>query len=361
MARAKKAPVVKSVIIEGAPVIERAIVRFSHNVLQFTVENGDQISYEVLETLENPEVADAIEYATVRFSEVVCLFVVTNGTTVHAYELEPVYQEIGGGTTYTITNNLTNVTNSNAAASIGDGDSYNATLTAAAGYTIDSVVITMGGNDVTASVYNSGVISIPAVTGNIVITASASGGVVENFDKVGNPTIVSGILTPAVNNFIKTPQAFNPGSDPWEIQVKYKYNTAINNADVAGSVNSNNASINGILLEMQSDKSVSGYLSSNGTSWDISNNLGQIYALNTTSNTWILAKLTYTGSNYDLNISTDDGDTWTRTGNLASSTPIIGSYPVAFGLKRNNTMDGEIDLNACKIYINNQLWWEAYN
>ena len=99
MAKAKKAPVVKSVIIEGAPVIERAIVRFSHIVLQFTVENGDQISYEVLETLENPEVADAIEYATVRFSEVVCQFIVTDGTTVHAYELEPVYQEIGGGPT----------------------------------------------------------------------------------------------------------------------------------------------------------------------------------------------------------------------------------------------------------------------
>lgn len=99
MAKTKKAPVVKSVIIEGAPVIERAIVRFSHIVLQFTVENGDQISYEVLETLENPEVADAIEYATVRFSEVVCQFVVTDGTTVHAYELEPVYQEIGGGPT----------------------------------------------------------------------------------------------------------------------------------------------------------------------------------------------------------------------------------------------------------------------
>lgn len=99
MARAKKAPVVKSIIIEGAPVIERAIVRFSHIVLQFTVENGDQISYEVLETLVNPEVADAIEYATVRFSEVVCQFVVTAGTTVHAYELEPVYQEIGGGPT----------------------------------------------------------------------------------------------------------------------------------------------------------------------------------------------------------------------------------------------------------------------
>lgn len=100
MARKKNiAPVVKSVVQDAETVVERAIVRFSHIVLQFTVENGTEISYEVLETLDNAEVADAIEYATVRFSQVVCQFVVTDGTNVHAYELEPEYREIGGGPT----------------------------------------------------------------------------------------------------------------------------------------------------------------------------------------------------------------------------------------------------------------------
>ena len=85
--------------------------------------------------------------------------------------------EEGGGsqtpTAYTVTNNLLNVTSSNASVSVAAGSAYSAKLTAATGYTIESVLITMGGADITASSYASGVISIPAVTGNVVIDAYA--------------------------------------------------------------------------------------------------------------------------------------------------------------------------------------------
>lgn len=174
---AKKKSIKKTPVIlrNALSVYERSITRFSDVVCQFTVQNGNQITYDVLEVSANPDPTPRVERSITRFKEVVCEFVVIDGTDVHAYELEPVYVDLtGGGTTYTITNNLTNVTNSNAAASIGDGDPYNATLTADAGYTIDSVVVTMGGIDVTSSVYNAGVISIPAVTGDIIITASAA-------------------------------------------------------------------------------------------------------------------------------------------------------------------------------------------
>lgn len=73
---------------------------------------------------------------------------------------------------YTVTNNLTNVTNSNKATSVGSGSAYTATLTATSGYTISSVKITMGGTDVSSS-YSNGTINISSVTGNIVITATA--------------------------------------------------------------------------------------------------------------------------------------------------------------------------------------------
>lgn len=78
-------------------------------------------------------------------------------------------------TQYTITNTLSHVTNSNNATTINEESSYSATLTAASGYVISSVVITMGGNDITSSAYNSsdGSITISSATGNIVITASA--------------------------------------------------------------------------------------------------------------------------------------------------------------------------------------------
>ena len=81
----------------------------------------------------------------------------------------------GGTTTYTITNALDHVTNSNTATGCDEGDSYTATLTADEGYSIDTVTVTMGGVDVTSTVYNSstGVITIASVTGDVVITAVA--------------------------------------------------------------------------------------------------------------------------------------------------------------------------------------------
>ena len=72
---------------------------------------------------------------------------------------------------YTIEKTLTNVSISNGAASVAAGSAYSATLTADEGYTIDSVTVTMGGEAVTVT---DGVIEIASVTGNIVITATAT-------------------------------------------------------------------------------------------------------------------------------------------------------------------------------------------
>ena len=84
--------------------------------------------------------------------------------------------------TYTVTLNLSNVTASNTATSVLANEVYNNTLTANSGYELSTVKVTMGGVDVTSSVYSSGVIKIDStatggsdeVTGNIVITATAT-------------------------------------------------------------------------------------------------------------------------------------------------------------------------------------------
>lgn len=76
---------------------------------------------------------------------------------------------------YTITNNLTNVSNSNAATVINENLAYSGTLTAASGYVMGTVTVSMGNTDITATAYNSetGAISIASVTGNVTITATA--------------------------------------------------------------------------------------------------------------------------------------------------------------------------------------------
>lgn len=88
----------------------------------------------------------------------------TNGTpeTLHWYQ--------------TITKNLTGCTISNSASQVDYGESYTATITPESGKTITSVVVKMGGVDITSTAYSagSGAISIKKVTGAVTITAAAS-------------------------------------------------------------------------------------------------------------------------------------------------------------------------------------------
>ena len=60
-------------------------------------------------------------------------------------------------------------------ASIADGDAFSATLTADTGYTIATVVVTMGGEDITSEAYTTetGAVAIASVDADVVILATA--------------------------------------------------------------------------------------------------------------------------------------------------------------------------------------------
>lgn len=75
----------------------------------------------------------------------------------------------------TITKNLTGCTISNNASQVDYGEAYTATIAAESGKTITSVVVKMGGVDITATAYTagSGAINITKVTGAVTITAVA--------------------------------------------------------------------------------------------------------------------------------------------------------------------------------------------
>ena len=108
--------------------------------------------------------------------------------------------ESGGSTSYTITRNLTNCTSSNSINSVAQGTTYSTTVTPNSGSELLNVAITMGGTDVTSSVYTyqngNAVINISSVTGNVVITveasSSSSGGTTPTPDPTPTP---SGDLT----------------------------------------------------------------------------------------------------------------------------------------------------------------------
>lgn len=87
--------------------------------------------------------------------------------------------------TYTIQNNLTGCTTSNSATTIAEGSNYSATITASVGYTLTgaTATITMGGTELTGA-FNNGTISIPNVTGNLVITVVATARTINSISAV---------------------------------------------------------------------------------------------------------------------------------------------------------------------------------
>ncbi|MCR5652230.1 MAG: hypothetical protein K6F88_00350 [Ruminococcus sp.] len=76
--------------------------------------------------------------------------------------------------TYTVTNTLENCTSSESATTVNSGSAYSAVITADDGYTLGAVTVTMGGVNISAQAVTGGAISIPKVTGNIVITCTAT-------------------------------------------------------------------------------------------------------------------------------------------------------------------------------------------
>ena len=77
---------------------------------------------------------------------------------------------------YSVTQNLSHVTSSFDGDSATAGDAFSATLTADSTYTIDTVIVLMGGEDVTSTAWDSDTskVTIASVSGNISITATAT-------------------------------------------------------------------------------------------------------------------------------------------------------------------------------------------
>ena len=126
-------------------------------------------------------VKGAVNEVAAQYKDIANLF--TTEQTTNSYKIKygnKVIAEIPLGSSvptvikYTITNTLSNATNSNSVTEIEENQSYTATITPNKGYSINSAIITMGGTNITDSVYNDGNINIPNVTGDLVITVECT-------------------------------------------------------------------------------------------------------------------------------------------------------------------------------------------
>ena len=150
---------------QGARLMDEYVIRFVH-----TYTDGNKLRVTLVGTASNGfSLAFAPDKETVIDAE---FRAKAHGSAGVQLILEETY---GEGVFYTITNTLDEgVINSNPLTSIMKGAAYTATISAIEGYEVDTVALTMGGTNIVATAYveSTGVITIPAVTGNIVITAT---------------------------------------------------------------------------------------------------------------------------------------------------------------------------------------------
>lgn len=143
------------------------------------IVNGSTQKYDYNELDNKPTipsgggVSDDLKTALLQLAQKVA-YIDANGSTCYQDLYDALYGSTPTPTIYTVTNTLTHVTNSNNASTATSGSSYSGTLSAASGYTITTVTITMGGVNITSTAYSNGTVSIASVSGNIVITASAT-------------------------------------------------------------------------------------------------------------------------------------------------------------------------------------------
>lgn len=159
-------------------------------------------------------VKGAVNEVAAQYKDIANLF--TTEQTTNSYKIKygnKVIAEIPIGNTtpvepvvkkYTITSTLSNATSNNNKTEIEENQSYTATITANEGYEINTVIITMGGNDITSTVYNGGNINISKVTGNLVITVEC----IEVITSIDNEKLVdmdlTGLSDGSVTSFINT-------------------------------------------------------------------------------------------------------------------------------------------------------------
>ena len=74
---------------------------------------------------------------------------------------------------WTVVQTLSHVSSSFEGSSVANEGELSATLTAADGFTIENVIVLMGGEDITDDAYSGGVVTISSVTGNVTIIATA--------------------------------------------------------------------------------------------------------------------------------------------------------------------------------------------
>lgn len=126
----------------------------------------------VVDVYENAIILRGRDFANEKFLPIATYCLDTTLQTIEAGTYTDNTGTINTSNSYSVTNTLSNCSNSNNATFVKKNASYVAAITPATNYAISSITVTMAGNDITSSAVSGNNISITSVTGDIVITVT---------------------------------------------------------------------------------------------------------------------------------------------------------------------------------------------
>ena len=178
-----------------------------------------------------------------------------------------------------------------------------------------------------------------------------------NFTPVGDIQLDNGVLSGFSSTAYATiPQAFNPGSNPWEMIL-----LAQKTSSITGVIFNNNATSSDCSINIYwGSVGVGMSLSSNGTSYDIAN--GQTSTSQLELNTPYYIKLSWDTTKYVLSHSlTGENNSFIEDVSVESTAPVFNSNAIPLlgrSYLGSSPFLGSIDLKGCSISINGEPWWQ---
>lgn len=159
------------------------------------------------------------------------------------------------------------------------------------------------------------------------------------------------------SNYVTISHPFKPGSNPWEIGFKIRPTDITSMQRLIGQVGGYYATIGG---EVQSNGTLGFGLTTTGYDWDIAWFGGRVVL---TPNEWHWIRLSFTGSEYKYELSTNGVD-YELVDSVTNSTPIRQGDDSIINLGYHGTdsncpFKGSIDLNESYINIDDKLWWQG--
>ncbi len=177
-----------------------------------------------------------------------------------------------------------------------------------------------------------------------------------NVTKIGSLTDNNGVLSNiSISNYATANIPFSSLNQTWEVVIKCNP-SVLANYTVAGT---------GYSWAINVDTKPILWLSSDNSSWNITENTSGVTSLQTGTDYWF--KLVFTGTQYVLYSSTTgafNGEQVTEI-TINSTTPVYSGNTITLGKWHpsftGGSFQGSIDLNECYININGSRWWSGRN